>query len=102
MEDIKEDRSAHYFVTKQEDVQEVKVDVIVNTIKVYVMNKPVYFIYDTNFVDGVMIFGVKGFEEDHKELQDVLGGDIEKLGCSLSWQYKDKMGVTHKRGEENG
>jgi len=76
------DIEIHYMVTKKVNTK-VVVSEVINLIYAYVQNKEVYFKYEPHFHEGVLIFCIVGFQSDHKELQKLLGKDINKFKCEL-------------------
>ena len=94
-----EDIKVHYMVTKNPDTNP-DMKLLVSGIYAYVQSNEIYFDYEINFHEGVLIFGIIGFESDHKKLQDELGDVIEKLNCKLQWQFSDSMGITHSREQK--
>jgi hypothetical protein len=90
---MKKDILVHYKVTKQADYsQQVNTELLISCIYTYIQNTPIYFKYEPNFVNSILVFGIIGFKREHMKLQKRLGSDIEKLGCSLS--------IISKQGED--
>jgi hypothetical protein len=82
---MKKDILVHYKVTKQANYkQKVNMELLIGCIYTYIQNTPIYFKYEPNFVNSILVFGIIGFKRDHVKLQKRLGSDIKKLGCDLT------------------
>ena len=75
----KNDILAHYMVHKKEN-QKTDILTIIRLIINYVQNNKVYFKYEPTFWQGVLIFGIIGYQEDHDKLKELLGTDIDRFG----------------------
>lgn len=79
----------HYQITK---IPETKADVpkIIQTVIHHVQIREIYFIYDPNFWQGVLIFGIKGFPQDQENFFLTVKDAISKLGGDLSIIKKEE------------
>lgn len=84
--DAPKDITVHYRVTKIEG-SSPNIALLVNIIKVYVQNKPIYFAgkEELGFVEGILFFSIIGEKKEHESLRDILGKDIKRLNCKLAW-----------------
>ena len=94
--DMRKDIRVHYFVSKQSQ-DWVDMDLLIKSIYKYVQNNEIHFDYEPKFFEGVLVFGITGFESDQVALRSILGGDIEKLGCKLNYQYSTSIGDEYDR-----
>lgn len=85
----KEDVKVHYYITKKSEDSLKSIDAVINIVIAYVQNHEIYFAYDMGFVDCVLVFGIIGYESDHRRFQKLVGKDLDKLGCVLH-HYKIK------------
>lgn len=79
----KDDILIHYIVTKKEH-KKINMKKLIKMIYRYVQNHEIYFKYDPTFYEGVLLFGIVGFQKDHDALQEILGNNVIKLNCNLT------------------
>lgn len=80
----KNDLAINYMVTKKEEyTKKVDMKKLILLIRDYVQNSEVYFKHYPEFKDGVLLFNIVGFKEDHKVILEKLGKSISDCGCKL-------------------
>lgn len=88
----------HYTVSKiNSDDNSVDMDQLIRSIIRYVQIHEVYFKYNPNFISGVLVFGVIGYETDHITLQKDLGAVVTKYNCTLGFSDRYRYKINHDK-----
>jgi hypothetical protein len=77
------DYIGHYMAAKQEGTTEVDMEQMINAIVAYIQNHEVYFTYEPQFFEGVLIFNVVGYKRDHILFTKAMEQILEHFGCKL-------------------
>lgn len=79
----KNDIVIDYSVSKVEGSFVIDMKAMVQSIYTYIQTHEIYFKYEPSFVEGVLIFGIVGFKDDHEKLLSELGQSLKEHGVEL-------------------
>ena len=80
---MEKDILVHYMVYKKEKTSKPKMNIVIQSIYMYIQNHEIYFDYEPTFNNGVLLFGIVGFKKDHTKLKEELGDLLNKSDCQL-------------------